>query len=162
MAETQRGVGAIDIVLRARREEVEYEVTFRANEMYVRELTSEFLVDHASIVARFRSAEPEPSTQHLPIVQSVALDGIGIDRAFLIERCIGDERETYARLVCLAIAWWFDEFERDAEPIIAANARLVAAVVHAAVGREGETAAMNRTDPARRVVWRNISVGVTW
>jgi len=161
MTENSGVVSPIDIVFRARHEEVEYTATFRANAVSGRNLTSEFYVDHASLVATFRSAEPEPDAEPEPVGRGAALDGIGIDRTFLIERCIGDERETYARLARLAVAWWFDEFERDAEPIVLANARLVAAVVHAATTSVGAMEPKSRTDPRRRVAWREVLVGGT-
>jgi hypothetical protein len=83
----------------------------------------------------------------------VALDAIGFDHTFLVSRHGGDEAASYRDLARIAMAWWFDQFEKDASAITLAVARLAEAVV----GGMGEE---NRIAPDRRLAWNYIRVPV--
>ncbi len=138
---------AIDIAFRACQEECEYCATFRVNPRALGERTAEYYVDHACVTVRFRGRVPSAEDD----ARVVALDAIGFDHTFLVSRHGGDEAASYRELARIAMAWWFDEFERDASAITLAVARMVEAVV----GGMGEGSG---TAPDRRLAWNYIRV----
>lgn len=148
-------VQAIDIIFRARQEECEYLAAFRVNPRVVRDRTVSFYVDHASMTVAFRSEEPRTAGDEPR--NSAALDGIGIDREFLVSRRDADEHAMFCELVGLALAWWFDEFERYASPITRANAALIKTVVETALADSPEEPMKNHTAAARRFAWREVA-----
>lgn len=134
---------AIDIAFRAQQEECEYCLTFRVNPRALGERTAEYYVDHACVTVRFRGrvASAEDGAR------VVALDAIGFDHTFLVSRHGGDEAASYRELARIAMAWWFDQFEKDASAITLAVARLAEAVVG------------NRAAPDQRLMtWRELGV----
>ena len=149
-------VRAVDITFRARQEECEYLAVFRVNPVEVRERTAVFYVDHASLIAMFRAAEPSDGESGAEPASAAALDGIGVDHEFLVARRDADEDAMFCALARLALDWWFDEFERDASPITLGNARLVKAVVEMALAIESQNPPKNQTQPARRFLWREV------
>lgn len=149
-------VCAVDITFRARQEECEYLAVFRVNPVEVRARTVVFYVDHASLIAMFRAAEPSDDESGAEPASAAALDGIGVDHAFLVARRDGDDGAIFRDLARLALDWWFDEFERDASPITLGNARLVKAVVETALAVESQNPPKNQTQPARRFLWREV------
>lgn len=150
-------VRAIDVTFRARQEECEYRAVFRVNPVEVRRRTAVFYVDHASLAATFRAAEPDGDEVDAGPASAAALDGIGVDHEFLVARRDGDDNATFRELARLALDWWLDEFERDASPITLGNARLVKAVVDAALAEESPDAPKNHTLAARRFEWREVA-----
>lgn len=147
---------AIDITFRARQEECEYLAVFRVNPVEVRGRTAVFYVDHASLIAMFRAAEPVDDESGVEPACAAALDGIGVDHEFLVARRDGDDGAMLRDLARLALDWWFDEFERDASPITLGNARLAKAVVETALAVESQNPPKNHTQPARRFLWREV------
>lgn len=150
-------VRAVDVTFRARQEECEYLAVFRVNPTEVRERTVVFYVDHASLIAMFRAAEPDDGEACAKPTSGTALDGIGIDHEFLVARREEDDDAMFRDLARLALDWWFDEFERDASPITLGNARLVKAVVDTALAADAQDAPQNHTRPERRFDWREVS-----
>ena len=150
-------VRAVDITFRARQEECEYLAVFRVNPVEVRGRTVVFYVDHASLIAMFRAAEPRGDDFDAESSSIAALDGIGIDHEFLVARRDGDDGAMFRELARLALDWWFDEFERDASPITLGNARLVGAVVDTALAEESPQAPKNHTLATRRFEWREVA-----
>lgn len=133
----------IDLEFRARRDEVEYCVNFRVNPVDIGDRTAEFYVDNAGITVGLRSTEPEGTEEgDWP---EATLDGIGIDHSFIVVHAGMDRTEVALALANLALAWWFDQFEEDAKPIVLANARLIAAVL--------DPREPNLTAVHRRVAW---------
>lgn len=147
-------VRAVDITFRARQEECEYLAVFRVNPVEVRGRTVVFYVDHASLIAMFRAAEPRGDDFDAEPASIAALDGIGVDHEFLVARRDGGDGTMFRELARLALDWWFDEFERDASPITLGNARLVKAVVYTALADESPDAPKSHTLEARRFEWR--------
>ncbi len=136
---------AIDIAFRALQEECEYCVTFRVNLRALGERTAEYYADHASLTVRFRGRVPNAEDD----ARMVALDAVGFDHTFLVSRHGGDEAASYRELARIAMAWWFDQFEKDASAITLAVARLAQAVA------EEES----RVAPDQRLMtWREIRV----
>lgn len=154
-------VCAVDINFRARQEECEYLAVFRVNPIEVRARTVVFYVDHASLIAMFRAAEPSDKEGDEPSgaepASAAALDGIGVDHEFLVARRDDDDGAMFRDLARLALDWWFDEFERDASPITLGNARLLKAVVDTALAEEAQDAPQNHTRPTRRFEWREVA-----
>jgi len=130
---------------------------FRVNPVEVRERTAVFYVDHASMIAMFRAVEPSDEESGGEPASAAALDGIGIDREFLVARREADEDAMFRDLARLALDWWFDEFERDASPITLGNARLVKAVVETALAVESRDTPANHTRRPRRFGWRAVA-----
>jgi hypothetical protein len=147
---------AIDITFRARQEECEYRAVSRVNPVEVRERTAIFSVDHASLIAMFRAAEPSDEEGGAVRASAAALDGIGVDHAFLVARRDDDLGAMFRDLARLALNWWFDGFERDASPITRANAALIDAVVDAALADSPQEPVKNHTALARRSEWREV------
>jgi hypothetical protein len=150
-------VRAVDVTFRARQEECEYLAVFRVNPVEVRARTVVMYVDHVSLIAVFRSAEPDDGEACAKPTSGTALDGIGIDHEFLVARREEDDDAMFRDLARLALDWWFDEFERDASPITLGNARLVKVVVDTALAEESQDAPLNHTRPARRFGWREVA-----
>ena len=150
-------VRAVDITFRARQEECEYLAVFRVNPVEVRARTVVMYVDHASLIAMFRAAEPSDGEARAELASGAALDGIGVDHEFLVARRDADDGAMFRDLARLALDWWFDEFERDASPITLGNARLVKAVVDTALAEESQDARQNHTRPERRFEWREVA-----
>lgn len=144
------------MTFRARQEECEHVAVFRVNPVEVRGRTVVFYVDHASLIAMFRAAEPSDEESGPAPAPAAALDGIGVDHEFLVARRDGDDGAMFRDLARLALDWWFDEFERDASPITLGNARLVKAVVEMALAVESQNPPKNQTQPARRFLWREV------
>jgi hypothetical protein len=155
-------VRAVDVTFRARQEECEYLAVFRVNPTEVRERTVVLYVDHVSLIAVFRSAEPDDGEACANPTSGTALDGIGVDHEFLVARREGDDGAMFRDLARLALDWWFDEFERDASPITLGNARLLKGVVDTALAEESQDAPSNHTLPARRFDWREVSATGAW
>lgn len=150
-------IRAVDITFRARQEECEYLAVFRVNPVEARARTVAFYVDHASLIAMFRAAEPSDDESGAEPACAAALDGIGVDHEFLVARRDGDDGAMFRDLARLALDWWFDEFERDASPITLGNVRLVKAVVETALAGESQDAPMNLTEAVRRFEWREVA-----
>ena len=150
-------VRAVDITFRARQEECEYLAVFRVNPVEVRARTVVMYVDHASLIAMFRASEPSDGEACAELASGAALDGIGVDHEFLVARRDAADGAMFRDLARLALAWWFDEFERDASPITLGNARLVKAVVDTALAEESQDASRNHTRPERRFEWREVA-----
>jgi len=137
----------VDLAFRAQQEECEYCLTFRVNPRALGERTAEYYVDHARVTVRFRARVASAEDD----ARVVAPDAICFDHTFLVSRHGGDEAASYRELARIAMAWWFDQFEKDASAITLAVARLAEAVV----GGMGEE---NRIAPDRRLAWNYIRV----
>lgn len=148
MERPAEGVTAVDLEFRTRRDEVEYCVIFRVNPVEFGDRTAEFYVDNAGLVVGFRSVEPDGEGEADGDWAAAALDGIGIDHSFRVMHAGLDRAAVAGTLARLAVAWWFDQHEQEAEPIVLANARLIAAVLDPRVP--------NLTAVERRVAWREI------
>ena len=100
-------VCAVDINFRARQEECEYLAVFRVNPIEVRARTVVFYVDHASLIAMFRAAEPSDKEGDEPSgaepASAAALDGIGVDHEFLVARRDDDDGAMFRDLARLAL-----------------------------------------------------------
>jgi len=144
----------VDLAFRAQQEECEYCLTFRVNPRALGERTAEYYVDHACVTVRFRGrvASAEDGAR------VVALDAIGFDHTFLVSRHGGDEAASYRELARIAMAWWFDQFEKDASAITLAVARLAEAVVGNAMRSSNDRDDPTHTTADRRMSWREVLV----